>query len=60
MTGASPPIAARRWPARSTVVDMVPVALVVLAEAAWISAVGGLLLYTIGFSLLALHLVRLE
>jgi hypothetical protein len=43
MTGGSSRIAAGRWPARSTVVDVVPVALVLLAEAAWISAVGGLL-----------------
>jgi hypothetical protein len=33
---------ARRWPPRSTVVDALPVALVVLAEAAWISVVDGL------------------
>jgi Domain of unknown function (DUF4129) len=43
MNGATVPNRASRWPARSNVVDVVPVALVVLAEAAWISAVGGLL-----------------
>ena len=34
---------ARRWPDRATIVDLLPVALVIVAEAAWISVVGGLL-----------------
>ena len=43
MTGLPASTVASRWPARSTAVDVLPVALVVLAEAAWISVIGGLL-----------------
>ena len=42
-TGGPATAQARRWPDRATIVDLLPVALVIVAEAAWISVVGGLL-----------------